>query len=358
MTSTGTKIYEKELDVFSKYLSVWVAICILSGTLLGYFFPSLSVFLAELEYANVSLPIAAVLLIMMYPIMLKVRYSELLQIRKNAKVMAFTLVINWAIQPFVMAIIAWFFMTIVFSSIIPENLQKEYMMGMIILGLAPCTAMTLVWTYLAKANLSCALIQVSINDLIILILYAPIGMFLLGLTSGFYVPIDTLFFSILLYVAVPLGLSALTRLVVNRTKGEEWLETHLINKVDKITPVGLLVTLVLIFIFQGDKIIAFPYHLVLIATALTIHTYLIFSVGYFGAKKLRIPYAEAAPTAFIGASNFFELAVAVSTILFGVDSGITLAITIGVLVEVPVMLSLVAIMKRNKSKFNFSVARQ
>jgi ACR3 family arsenite transporter len=150
-----------------------VAICILSGTLLGYFFPSLSTFLTELEFANVSLPIAAVLLIMMYPIMLKVKYSELLQIRKNVKVMAFTLIINWVIQPFVMAIIAWFFMTIVFSSIIPEKLQNEYMMGMIILGLAPCTAMTLVWTYLAKANLSCALIQVSINDLLILILYAP-----------------------------------------------------------------------------------------------------------------------------------------------------------------------------------------
>ncbi|HEU4446005.1 MAG TPA: ACR3 family arsenite efflux transporter [Nitrososphaeraceae archaeon] len=357
MTSTGTKIYEKELDVFSKYLSLWVAICILSGTLVGYFFPSLSVFLAELEYANVSLPIAAVLLIMMYPIMLKVRYSELLQIRKNAKVMAFTLIINWTIQPFAMAIIAWFFMTVVFSSLIPEKLAKEYMMGMIILGLAPCTAMTLVWTYLAKANLSCALIQVSINDLIILILYAPIGIFLLGITSGFSVPLDTLFLSILLYVAVPLGLAALTRLVTNRTKGEEWLETHLISKVEKVTPIGLLITLILIFIFQGDKIIAFPYHLVLIATALTIHTYLIFSVGYFGAKKLRIPYAEAAPTAFIGASNFFELAVAVSTILFGVDSGVTLAITIGVLVEVPVMLSLVAIMKRNKSKFDFNIAR-
>jgi ACR3 family arsenite transporter len=182
-------------------------------------------------------------------------------------------------------------------------------------------------------------------------------MFLLGLTTGFSIPLDTLFFSILLYVAVPLGLAALTRLVTNKTKGEEWLETHLINKVDKITPVGLLITLILIFIFQGDKIITFPYHLVLIATALSIHTYLIFSVGYFGAKKLRIPYAEAAPTAFIGASNFFELAIAVSTILFGVDSGVTLAITVGVLVEVPVMLSLVEIMKRSKSKFNFNIAR-
>lgn len=193
MASTGTKIYEKELDVFNKYLSVWVAICIVFGTLVGYFFPSLSVFLAELEFSNVSLPIAIVLLIMMYPIMLNVKYSELLHIRKNAKVMAFTLAINWGIQPFVMALIAWFFMTIVFSSFIPEELRNEYMMGMIILGLAPCTAMTLVWTYLAKGSLSCALIQVSINDLLILILYTPIGMFLLGITSGFTVPLDTLF---------------------------------------------------------------------------------------------------------------------------------------------------------------------
>ena len=169
-------------------------------------------------------------------------------------------------------------------------------------------------------------------------------------------PLDTLFISILLYVALPLGLAALTRQVTNKTKGEGWLETHLIEKVDKITPIGLLITLVLIFIFQGDKIIAFPYHIILIAIPLLIHTYLIFAVGYFGSKKLKIPYAEAAPTAFIGASNFFELAVAVSTILFGVHSGVTLAITVGVLVEVPVMLSLVQIMKRKKAKFQFDVS--
>lgn len=188
-----SKIYQKELDTFNKYLSIWVVICIVSGTLIGYFFPWLSTSLSEIEFANVSLPIAIVLLMMMYPIMLKVKYSELLNLRKNAKVMAFTLTINWGIQPFVMALIAWFFMTIVFSSFIPEELRNEYMMGMIILGLAPCTAMTLVWTYLAKGSLSCALIQVSINDLLILILYTPIGMFLLGITSGFTVPLDTLF---------------------------------------------------------------------------------------------------------------------------------------------------------------------
>jgi arsenite transporter len=312
--------------------------------------------LSEIEFANVSLPIAVVLLMMMYPIMLKVKYSELLNIKKNAKVIGFTLTLNWAVQPFTMAIIAWFFMTIIFSSLIPEKLQKEYTMGMIILGLAPCTAMTLVWTYLAKANLSCALLQVSINDILILILYAPIGMFLLGITTGFSVPLDTLFVSILLYVAVPLGLAALTRLVTIKTKGEEWLETHIIEKVDKITPIGLLITLVLIFIFQGDTIINYPYHLILIIIPLLIQTYLIFTLGYFGSKKLRIPYPEAAPTAFIGASNFFELAVAVSTILFGVHSGVTLAITVGVLVEVPVMLSLVQIMKRKKAKFQFDTS--
>ncbi|MFB5599997.1 MAG: ACR3 family arsenite efflux transporter [Nitrososphaeraceae archaeon] len=350
-----SKIYEKELDLFSKYLSLWVAICIVSGTLLGYIFPSLSASLAKIEFANISLPIAAVLLMMMYPIMLKVKYSELFQIKKKVKPITYTVIINWAVKPFTMAIIAWFFMTIVFSSVIPENLQKEYMMGMIILGLAPCTAMTLVWTFLARANLSCALIQVSINDLIILILFAPTGMFLLGLATGFPVPLDTLFISVLLYVAVPLGLAALTRVVSNKTKGEEWLETHLINKVDKITPIGLLITLVLIFIFQGEKIINFPYHIILIAIPLIIQTYLIFAAGYIGSKKLRIPYAEAAPTSFIGASNFFELAVAVSIILFGVNSGVTLAVVVGVLVEVPVMLSLVEIMKKNKSKFQFNI---
>jgi ACR3 family arsenite transporter len=217
--------------------------------------------------------------------------------------------------------------------------------------------MTLVWTFLARANLSCALIQVSINDLLILILFAPIGMFLLGLATGFPVPIDTLFFSVLLYVALPLGLAALTRIIVTRKRGEEWLEKRMIPKTEKITPVGLLITLILIFIFQGDKIISFPYHIALIAVPLLVQTYLIFALGYFGTKRLKIPYAEAAPTAFIGASNFFELAVAVSIILFGVSSGVTLAVVVGVLVEVPVMLSLVEIMKRNRSKFSYDVVR-
>jgi ACR3 family arsenite transporter len=345
------EVYEKDLDFFSKYLSVWVAVCIVAGTALGFFFPGFAGSLAELEFANVSIPIAVVLLMMMYSIMLKVRLTEVVKIRKNVKPITYTVIINWAVKPFTMALIAWIFMHFVFSSIIPETLRNEYIMGMIILGLAPCTAMTLVWTYLARANLSCALIQVSINDLIILALFAPTGMLLLGLTTGFPVPFNTLFLSVFLFVALPLGSAAVTRKIATGVKGEKWLETNLIPQVERITPIGLLITLVLLFVFQGDKIIQFPYHIALIAAPLLVQTYLIFSLGYFGTKRLGIPYAEAAPTAFIGASNFFELAVAVAIILFGVNSGVTLAVVVGVLVEVPVMLSLVKIMKMNRGKF-------
>jgi ACR3 family arsenite transporter len=329
-----------------------------AGTAIGFFFPGFADNLAEVEFANVSIPIAVVLLMMMYPIMLKVRLSEVVKIRKIAKPITYTIIINWAVKPFTMALIAWIFMHFVFSSIIPQTLRNEYIMGMIILGLAPCTAMTLVWTYLARANLSCALIQVSINDLIILALFAPIGMLLLGLTTGFPVPLDTLFLSVLLYVALPLGSAAVTRKIIIGTKGEKWLEKKLIPRVERITPIGLLITLVMLFVFQGDKIIQFPYHIALIAVPLIVQTYLIFSLGYFGTKRLGIPYAEAAPTAFIGASNFFELAVAVAIILFGVNSGVTLAVVVGVLVEVPVMLSLVKIMKMNRAKFRPSEPTQ
>lgn len=353
MVSKDDIIYQKELDFFSKYLSIWVAICIVAGTVIGNYFPGISEFLAKVEYANVSIPIAIVLLMMMYPIMLKVKYTELIKVRKNVKPLSFTLMVNWGVKPFTMAVIAWAFMHFIFSDFISETLQNEYVIGMIILGLAPCTAMTLVWTYLARANLSCALIQVSINDLMILVLFAPTGMFLLGITAGFPVPLDTLFFSVLLYVAVPLGLAAITRQIVIKKKDEKWLEQKFITRAERITPIGLLITLVLIFIFQGNAIIENPLHIILIAIPLLLQTYLIFTVGYFGTRRLRIPFAEAAPSAFIGASNFFELAVAVAIILFGVHSGVTLAVVVGVLVEVPVMLSLVKIMKAKKSKFEF-----
>jgi len=351
--SDDSNIYEKELDFFSKYLSVWVAVCIIAGTAVGYYFPYLSDSLAELEYANVSIPIAVVLLLMMYPIMLKVKLTELVRVRKNAKPILFTTIVNWGIAPFTMALMAWIFMHLVFPDFISETLQNEYVIGLIIYGIAPCTAMTLVWTYLAKANLSCALIQVTINDLLILVLFAPIGMLLLGMTAGFSVPFDTLFFSVLFYVATPLGFAAITRQVIIKKKGEKWLERKFITNVEKITPIGLLITLILIFIFQGNTIIENPLHMALIAVPILVQTYLLFAISYFGTKKLHIPFAESAPSAFVGASNFFELAIAVAIILFGVHSGVTLAVVVGVLVEVPVMLSLVKIMNARKSKFEF-----
>lgn len=344
---------ERKLNLFDRYLSLWVAICIILGTAIGYFFPSFSQFLGSIEIANVSIPVAAVLLAMMYPIMLKINFEEILNVKNNSKPLFLTLIINWAIKPFTMAFIAWLFMRIFYSALIPVSLQSEYIAGMILLGLAPCTAMVLVWTYLAKANINYALVQVSVNDLIILVLFAPLGKFLLGVTTGFPVPFATIFFSVLFYVAIPLILAFLTRHFYINKKGKTWFENKFIKGIEWVTPAGLLVTLILIFIFQGDKIINYPLHILLIGIPLILQTYLIFYIGYFGAKKLKIPFKEAAPSAFIGASNFFELSVAVALILFGMNSGATLATVVGVLVEVPVMLSLVKIMKVNKNKFNF-----
>ncbi|AKB24089.1 Arsenical-resistance protein ACR3 [Methanosarcina sp. MTP4] len=344
---------ERELDFFSKYLSVWVAICIILGTAIGYVFPGFADALGGIEIANVSVPVAVVLLIMMYPVMLKINFEELLNVKANLKPLALTLVVNWAIKPFTMAFVAWLFMRVLFADLIPADLQAQYIAGMILLGLAPCTAMVLVWTYLARANINYALIQVSVNDLIILVLFAPLGKFLLGVTTDFPVPLMTIFVSVLFYVAIPLGLAMLTRQLVIRKKGITWFENRLIKKIEWVTPVGLLITLILIFVFQGDNIINYPLHILLIAIPLVLQTYLIFSIGYAGAKFLKIPYMEAAPSTFIGASNFFELAVAVALILFGMESGAALATVVGVLVEVPVMLSLVKIMDRNREKFRF-----
>jgi ACR3 family arsenite transporter len=342
-----------ELDFFSKYLSIWVALCMILGTAIGYLFPPVANALGAFEVAKVSIPVAAVLLVMMYPIMLKISFKEILKVKDNAKPLWLTLVVNWAIKPFSMALIAWVFMNVLFSGFIPANLQREYVAGMILLGIAPCTAMVLVWTALARANINYALVQVSVNDIVILFLFAPLGKFLLGVMTDFPVPFDTIFFSVLFYVAIPLGLAALTRSLLVKRKGAEWFENNFIKKLDWVTPAGLLITLILIFIFQGNNIIKYPFHILLIAIPLVIQTYFIFFVGFFSAKKMRIPYSEAAPSAFIGASNFFELSVAVALILFGMNSGATLATVVGVLVEVPVMLSLVKIMEMNRAKFSF-----
>ncbi|MFH1535401.1 MAG: ACR3 family arsenite efflux transporter [Patescibacteria group bacterium] len=347
---------ERKIDFFNRYLSLWVFLCIAIGTAIGYYAPSVSNTLGSFEIANVSIPVAIVLLLMMYPIMLKINFGEIKKLRKNTKPLWLTLIINWLIKPFTMALVAWVFMRLIFASFIPEALQSEYIAGMILLGLAPCTAMVFVWTYLARGNLNYALMQVTVNDLIILVLFAPLGKVLLGVTTDFPVPLDTIFLSILFYVALPLGLAMATRFISIRKRGVSWLEETFIKKLEWITPAGLLITLVLLFIFQGERIIQHPLHILFIAIPLILQTYIIFYLGYLGAKKLKISFKEAAPSVFIGASNFFELSVAVALILFGMNSGATLATVVGVLVEVPVMLSLVAIMKRHQKQFQFPVS--
>ncbi|MCS3924035.1 ACR3 family arsenite efflux transporter [Methanosalsum natronophilum] len=347
---------EKDLDFFSKYLSIWVAICIVLGTGIGYFFPSFAGTLGQYELANVSIPIAIVLLIMMYPIMLKISFEEILKVKDNKKPLYLTVLINWGIKPFTMTAFAWLFIHIIFGGIIPVDLQSEYIAGLIILGLAPCTAMVLVWTHLANSNINYALVQVSVNNLIILLLFAPLGAFLVGQTTDFPIPVRTIFYSVLFYVALPLVLAIITRYYTIHKKGIVWFENKLLKKIEWVTPVGLLVTLILIFTLQGEMILNYPLHIALIAIPIIIQTYFIFTISYFGAKKLKIPFNEAAPSSFIAPSNFFELAVATTLILFGAASGATLATVVGVLVEVPVMLSLVKIMKRNKDKFQFESA--
>jgi len=348
---------EQRLDVFSKYLTVWVGVAMFLGAILGNILPGLSNSLGNWQIANVSIPVAIVLLFMMYPIMLKIEFKEILNVNKNSRPLLVTLVVNWAIKPFTMAFISWLFMRIFFNPMIPDGLANEYVAGMVLLGLAPCTAMVLVWTYLAKGNINYALVQVAINDLVILFLFAPMGKLLIGVSTGFPVPFSTIFWSVVFYVAIPLSLALLTRKLVVKRRGEKYLKETLIKRFDPFTKIGLLLTLILVFMFQGKTIIDNPLHILLIAIPLLLQTYLIFFIGYFAVKKLKIDYAEAAPSTFIGASNFFELSIAVALILFGMNSGAALATVVGVLVEVPVMLSLVAIMKNRKDAFTFSRSR-
>jgi ACR3 family arsenite transporter len=343
---------DRRLDFFSRYLTVWVAVCITLGTLLGNLFPGAAQAIGSFEVANVSIPVALVLLVMMYPIMLKIDFNEILQVREHPSALWLTLAVNWAIKPFTMAALAALFMRVFYVGLIPAQLQTEYIAGMILLGLAPCTAMVLVWTFLARANVNQALVQVSVNDLIILFLFAPLGKLLLGVTTNLPIPFATIFYSVLFYVAVPLGFAVITRRLIVRGKGEEWLEQKVIKPLEPITQVGLLVTLILVFVFQGQKIVTYPLHIVLIAIPLVLQTYLIFGIGYVGARWLKIPYGEAAPATMIGASNFFELSIATALVLYGMNSGAALATVVGVLTEVPVMLSLVAIMKARRGQFD------
>jgi len=335
------------ISFFDKYLTIWVALCIVAGILIGKLFPSVPLLLGKLEYYNVSIPVAILIWVMIFPMMLKVDFSSVVNALKMPKGLTVTLIVNWLVKPFTMFGLAWLFFHVIFKTYIPETLANEYVAGAVLLGAAPCTAMVFVWSYLTKGNPAYTLIQVAINDLIILIAFIPIVTLLLGIT-GVIIPWNTLILSVVLFVVIPLVAGVIVRRLVIRRKGSEYFENVFLGKFKGTTIAGLLLTLVIIFSFQGDRILNNPVSILLIAIPLVIQTYLIFFIAYGWAKKWKISHDIAAPAAMIGASNFFELAVAVAVVLFGMESGATLATVVGVLVEVPVMLTLVKIANRKR----------
>lgn len=338
------------MKTFEKYLSLWVLICIAAGILIGKFLPQIPEFLSRLEYAEVSLPVAVLIWLMIYPMMLKIDFKSVANAGKHPKGIIITCVSNWLIKPFSMYILSYFFFFVCFKSFISEDLAEEYLCGAVLLGAAPCTAMVFVWSYLSKGDAAYTLVQVAVNDLIILLAYAPITALLLGI-GGVHIPYNTLFFSVTVFVIIPLAAGIVSRISVIRKKGKEYFETVFTNKFSEITNIGLLLTLIIIFSFQGGKILENPLHIVLIAAVLSVQTFFIFAFAYLWAKKWHLPHRIAGPAGLIGASNFFELAVAVAVSLFGLRNGASTATVVGVLTEVPLMLCLVSIVRRTKKYF-------
>ncbi|PKN59857.1 MAG: arsenical-resistance protein [Deltaproteobacteria bacterium HGW-Deltaproteobacteria-11] len=335
------------MSIFDRYLSIWVVLCIAIGTAVGYYLPSTADSLEKATYAQVSLPIAVLIWLMIYPMMLKIDFASILQAGKKPKGVIVTTTSNWLVKPFTMYLFASLFLLVFFKAWIPHDLGKEYLAGAILLGAAPCTAMVFVWSYLAKGDPAYTLIQVAINDTIILFAYAPIVVFLMGV-SGIIIPWDTVILSVVLFVVVPLSFGYVSRRYLIKRKGADWFENVFLKKLSNVTVVSLLLTLVIIFIYQGETIVANPLHIILIAIPLTIQTYFIFAFSYGWAWLWRLNFEVAAPAGFVASSNFFELAVAVAVSLFGLKSGAALATVVGVLEEVPIMLSLVWIAKRTK----------
>ncbi len=321
-----------------------------AGVLIGKFLPQIPAFLNQFEYAKVSIPIAILIWLMIYPMMMKVDFQSIKNVGKNPKGLFVTWVTNWLIKPFTMYGIAVFFFFVLFKGFITPDLATEYLAGAVLLGAAPCTAMVFVWSTLTKGNPAYTVVQVATNDLIILVAFVPIVKFLLGV-SNLAVPWDTLILSVVLFVVIPLVGGVLTRSIVVKNKGLDYFENTFLKRFDNVTIIGLLLTLILIFAFQGEVIVNNPLHIVLIAIPLTFQTFLIFFIAYLAAKVLKLPHNVAAPAGMIGASNFFELAVAVAIALFGTTSPAALATTVGVLTEVPVMLMLVKIANSTKKWF-------
>lgn len=339
------------IGFFEKWLSVWVLLCMGIGILIGKYLPAVPGFLGKFEYAQISIPIAILIWIMIYPMMMKVDFQSVKNVRKNPQEVLISSGTSWLIKPFLMFGLAMFFFYVVFKAFIPADLAKDYVAGAVLLGAAPCTAMVFVWSRLTKGNPAHTLVQVAVNDLIILVAFVPIVSLLLGITNVF-VPWDTLFFSIGLFVVVPLIAGMLTRTLVIKKKSIEYFDKKFIPKFDKITIIGLLLTLVIIFTFQGGAIINNPFHVLLIAVPLILQNVITAAIAYSLCKAAKQPHDIAAPAALIGASDFFELSVAVAIALFGAASPVVLVCTVGVLTEVPVMLLLVKFVNKTKKYFD------
>lgn len=338
------------IGFFEKYLTIWVLLCMAAGILVGRYLTEVPTFLEKFTYAQISMPIAILIWIMIYPMMMKVDFQSIKNVRRNPAGLIISSGTSWLIKPFLMFGLAYVFFNIVFKAFIPAELARDYVAGAVLLGAAPCTAMVFVWSNLTKGDPAHTLVQVSVNDLIILILFVPIVSFLLGVTN-IAVPWDTLFLSIILFVVIPLAAGILTRTLMIKKKGEEYFTNKFVPKFDGITTTGLLLTLIIIFSFQGDAILNSPLNVLMIAVPLILQNVLTSLFAYFVCKKCKQPHNIAAPAALIGASDFFELSVAVAITLFGADSPVVLVTTVGVLTEVPVMLMLVKFVNKTKHWF-------
>lgn len=337
------------MGLFERYLSVWVALCIVAGVLLGNIAPQMFALIAEWEYAHVNLVVAVLIWLMIYPMMIQVDFGAIKDVGKKPKGLVLTLVVNWLIKPFTMAALGWLFFNVLFVDWVEPESASQYIAGMILLGVAPCTAMVFVWSQLTKGDANYTLVQVSINDVIMIFAFAPIAAFLLGV-SDIEVPWETLLLSVVLYVVLPLLAGIVTRKHLDKNNDHSQLD-RFVARLKPWSIIGLLATVVLLFGFQAETTLEKSMVIVLIAIPLLLQTYGIFAVAYFAARRMKLPHNVAAPACMIGTSNFFELAVAVAISLFGLHSGAALATVVGVLVEVPVMLSLVYFVNRTRHWF-------
>ncbi|BCX89683.1 arsenite transporter [Methylomarinovum tepidoasis] len=352
-TTVPPPVAKRRLSFFERYLSVWVGLCMVAGVVLGGTFPQLTGRLRAMEFdhSQINIPIAVLIWLMIYPMMLKIDFSSILGVRRRPKGILITLFVNWLVKPFSMAFFAWLFCRHLLAPWIGPAQADQYIAGCIILAAAPCTAMVFVWSYLTDGDPAYTLVQVALNDLLMLILFAPIVRFLVAGASGLEVPFQVLLYSVIVFIVIPLALASLSRVVLIRWKGIAWFENYYLKAFHPVAIIALLTTLVFIFAFQADNILVKPLHIALIALPILLQVYFNASLAYGLMRLFKVPFSVAAPGALIGASNFFELAVATAITLYGPESGAALATVVGVLVEVPVMLSVVAFCNRTRHWF-------